>query len=97
MCLQFVGPVTTLLPFRTAAEAIALANNSPYAMAASIWTENITLALEVAAAVQAGTVWINSHNLCDAAAGVGGPKHSGSGRSGGRRVGTIFCVRQLQN
>ncbi|KAK7107473.1 aldehyde dehydrogenase family 16 member A1-like [Littorina saxatilis] len=79
------GPVVCLIPFRTAKEAIAIANNSTLAMAASVWTENVSLAMEVTAGLQAGTVWINSHNTVDAAAGFGGAKQSGSGRVGSRR------------
>nr|KAG5703965.1 hypothetical protein BaRGS_020562 [Batillaria attramentaria] len=82
---QFLGPVVALIPFRTAKEAIALANNSAYAMAASVWTESVTLAFEVGSLLQAGTVWINCHNVSDAAAGVGGGRLSGSGRTGGKR------------
>ncbi|XP_076445387.1 aldehyde dehydrogenase family 16 member A1-like [Babylonia areolata] len=79
------GPVVNLLPFRTAKEAMAMANNSAFAMAASVWTENVSLALEVCGGLQAGTVWVNSHNMVDAAAGSGGAKQSGSGRVGSRR------------
>ncbi|KAK7492979.1 hypothetical protein BaRGS_00015709 [Batillaria attramentaria] len=82
---DFLGPVVALIPFRTAKEAIALANNSAYAMAASVWTESVTLAFEVGSLLQAGTVWINCHNVSDAAAGVGGGRLSGSGRTGGKR------------
>lgn len=76
----------SLLPFRTAKEAMAIANNSTFAIGASVWTENVSLALEVVAGLQAGTVWVNCHNMVDAAAGFGGAKQSGSGRIGSRRV-----------
>ena len=65
-------------------EAIALANNTRYGLAASVWTENVNRALEVAARIKAGVVWINSTNLFDAAAGFGGYRESGFGREGGR-------------
>ena len=70
--------------FRTPDEAVALANNTRYGLAASIWSENINRALEVAARIKAGVVWINSTNLFDAAAGFGGYRESGFGREGGR-------------
>ncbi len=75
-----------VLPFRTAKESVALGNNSNYGLAASVWTENVSLALEVAISLKAGTVWVNCHNLFDAAAGFGGYKHSGYGRDGGKEV-----------
>ena len=61
-----------------------LANHTRYGLAASIWSENINVALEAAARVKAGVVWVNSTNLFDAAAGFGGYKESGFGREGGR-------------
>ena len=70
--------------FRTPKEAIALANNTRYGLGSSVWTENISLALEVALSIKAGTCWINSHNLFDAAAGFGGFRQSGFGRDGGK-------------
>ena len=70
--------------FRTPDEAVALANNTRYGLAASVWTENVNRALEVAARLKAGVVWINSTNLFDAASGFGGYRESGFGREGGR-------------
>uniref|UniRef100_A0A4W3IE37 Aldehyde dehydrogenase domain-containing protein n=1 Tax=Callorhinchus milii TaxID=7868 RepID=A0A4W3IE37_CALMI len=81
---EIFGPVLVALTFRTAKEAIALANNSPYGLAGSVWSENLALALEVAMSLQAGVVWVNGHNVFDAAAGFGGCKESGFGRSGGK-------------
>src|SRR5271169_2570262 len=81
---EIFGPVLVTMTFRTSDEAIALANNTRYGLAASIWSENINLALEVAARIKAGVVWINSTNLFDAAAGFGGYRESGFGREGGR-------------
>ncbi|MEQ8248659.1 MAG: aldehyde dehydrogenase family protein [Alphaproteobacteria bacterium] len=81
---EIFGPVLVALPFRTPADAIALANNSRYGLAASVWTENINLALDIAPALKSGVVWINSTNLFDAAAGFGGYRESGFGREGGR-------------
>jgi aldehyde dehydrogenase (NAD+) len=70
--------------FRTPDEAIALANNTRYGLAASVWTENVNRAFEVAARIKAGVVWINSTNMFDAASGFGGYRESGFGREGGR-------------
>ncbi|XP_069765198.1 aldehyde dehydrogenase family 16 member A1 isoform X2 [Narcine bancroftii] len=81
---EIFGPVLVAMTFRTTKEAIALANNSPYGLAGSIWTENLPLALEVAMSLKAGAVWVNGHNMFDAAAGFGGCKESGFGRSGGK-------------
>jgi aldehyde dehydrogenase (NAD+) len=81
---EIFGPVLVSMTFRTPAEAIALANNTRYGLAASVWTENVSLALDVARKVKAGTVWINGTNLFDAASGFGGYRESGFGREGGR-------------
>ncbi len=72
------------LPFRTAKEALSIANNTIYGLAASVHTEQLTLALETAKHIKAGTVWINCHNVFDAASGFGGYKQSGFGRDGGQ-------------
>ena len=81
---EIFGPVLVTLTFRTPAEAIQLANNTRYGLAASIWSQDIDTAMDVARKVKAGTVWINSTNLFDAAAGFGGYRESGYGREGGR-------------
>lgn len=81
---EIFGPVLVSLTFRTPAEAIALANNTRYGLAASVWSENINLALDVASKLKAGSVWVNSTNLFDAASGFGGYRESGFGREGGR-------------
>ena len=81
---EIFGPVLVSLTFRTPAEAVALANDTRYGLAASIWTEDLSLALDVAPAVKAGTVWVNCTNLFDAASGFGGYRESGFGREGGR-------------
>ncbi len=82
--VEIFGPVAVAMTFRTPDEAIQLANNTRYGLAASIWSENINLALDSAAKIQAGVVWVNSTNMFDAAAGFGGYKESGFGREGGR-------------
>jgi aldehyde dehydrogenase (NAD+) len=81
---EIFGPVVVQMTFRTPAEAVELANNTRYGLAASVWTENVNLALDVAPKIKAGTVWINSTNLFDAASGFGGYRESGFGREGGR-------------
>ncbi len=80
---EIFGPVLVSLTFRKPAEAIALANNTRYGLAASIWSDNINLALDVASKVKAGSVWVNCTNLFDAASGFGGYRESGFGREGG--------------
>ncbi len=81
---EIFGPVLVAMTFRTPAEAVQLANNTRYGLAASIWTENINLALDIAPKVKAGTVWINCTNVFDAASGFGGYRESGFGREGGK-------------
>ncbi len=81
---EIFGPVLVAMSFRTPDEAVALANNSKYGLAASVWTENINLALDIAPRVKAGVVWVNSTNQFDAACGFGGYKESGFGREGGK-------------
>jgi len=80
---EIFGPVLVAMTFRTPAEAVALANNSRYGLAASIWSENINLALDIAPKLQCGVAWINTTNQFDAAAGFGGRRESGFGREGG--------------
>lgn len=82
--MEIFGPVLVGMTFRTPAEAVELANNTVYGLAASIWSENINVALDVAAQVKAGVVWVNSTNQFDAACGFGGYRESGYGREGGR-------------
>jgi aldehyde dehydrogenase (NAD+) len=82
--VEIFGPVLVSMTFRTPQEAVELANNTPFGLAASVWTENINLALDVAPKLKAGVVWINSTNLFDAASGFGGYRESGFGREGGR-------------
>jgi aldehyde dehydrogenase (NAD+) len=82
--VEIFGPVVVLMTFRTPGEAVELANNTRYGLAASLWSENINLALDVAPQLKAGTVWINCTNVFDAASGFGGYRESGFGREGGR-------------
>ncbi len=82
--MEIFGPVLAAMTFRTPAEAAELANNTVYGLSASIWSENINVALDLAAQVKAGVVWVNSTNQFDAACGFGGYRESGYGREGGR-------------
>ena len=82
--VEIFGPVVVQMTFRTPEEAVALANDTRYGLAASVWTENVNLALDVASRVLAGTVWVNCTNMFDAASGFGGYRESGFGREGGR-------------
>src|SRR5690348_3130414 len=81
---EIFGPVLAAMTFRTPREAVELANNTVYGLAASVWSESINVALHVAAQLKAGVVWVNSTNLFDAASGFGGYRESGFGREGGR-------------
>ncbi len=81
---EIFGPIATTLTFRTPDEAITLANDTRYGLAASVWSENINRAIETAAKVKAGVVWINATNIFDAGAPFGGFRESGYGREGGR-------------
>src|SRR5258708_26844164 len=72
------------MTFRTPREAVELANNTVYGLAASVWSESINVALHVAAQLKAGVVWVNCTNQFDAACGFGGYRESGYGREGGR-------------
>ncbi len=80
---EIFGPVLVSMTFRTPAEAVELANNTRYGLAASVWSENINLALDVAPKLKAGVVWVNGTNMFDAATGFGGVRESGFGREGG--------------
>lgn len=81
---EIFGPVLCAMTFRTPAEAVELANNSAYGLAASVWSESINLSLDIAPSLKVGVVWVNTTNQFDAAAGFGGCRESGFGREGGR-------------
>jgi len=80
---EIFGPVLVSMTFRTPFEAVQLANNTRFGLAASVWSEDINVALDIAPQLEAGIVWINGTNMMDAAAGFGGIKESGFGREGG--------------
>src|SRR5215216_7112397 len=67
--VEIFGPVLVTMTFRTPEESVALANNTPFGLAASIWTESINLSLDIAPKIKAGVIWINSTNLFDASSG----------------------------
>lgn len=81
---EIFGPVLVTMSFRTLSEAVELANNTTYGLAASVWSESINVALDVASRLKAGVVWVNGTNFFDAACGFGGYRESGFGREGGR-------------
>jgi len=81
---EIFGPVLAAMTFRTPREAVELANNTVYGLAACVWSENINVALHVAAQLKAGVVWVNCTNLFDASCGFGGYRESGYGREGGK-------------
>src|SRR5690242_9342630 len=81
---EIFGPVLAAMTFRTPREAVELANNTVYGLAACVWSESINVALHVAAQLKAGVIWVNCTNLFDAACGFGGYRESGFGREGGR-------------
>jgi aldehyde dehydrogenase (NAD+) len=81
---EVFGPVLAAMTFRSIDEAVQIANNTRYGLAASVWSENVNVALHVAPQLKAGVVWINGTNMFDAACGFGGYRESGFGREGGR-------------
>jgi aldehyde dehydrogenase (NAD+) len=81
---EIFGPVLSVLTFRTPAEAVEKANNTPYGLSAGIWTEKGSRILAIADQLRAGVVWANTFNRFDPASPFGGYKESGYGREGGR-------------
>src|SRR5580698_2582265 len=81
---EIFGPVLAAMTLRTPSEAVELANNTVYGLAACVWSESINVALHVASQIKAGVVWVNCTNLFDASCGFGGYRESGYGREGGR-------------
>ncbi|MGR3507234.1 MAG: aldehyde dehydrogenase family protein [Paracoccaceae bacterium] len=87
---EIFGPALVTTTFRTPSEAVELANNTRYGLAASVWSENVNLALDVAPKLAAGVIWVNGSNMFDAAAPFGGMRESGFGREGGREGLTAY-------
>ncbi|GII53438.1 aldehyde dehydrogenase [Planotetraspora thailandica] len=81
---EIFGPVLSVLTFRTPAEAVEKANNTPYGLSAGVWTEKGSLMLWMASRLRAGVVWSNTFNKFDPTSPFGGYKESGYGREGGR-------------
>jgi acyl-CoA reductase-like NAD-dependent aldehyde dehydrogenase len=81
---EIFGPVLSVLTFRTPAEAVAKANNSPYGLSAGVWTDKGSRILQIANQLRAGVVWANTFNKFDPASPFGGYKESGYGREGGK-------------
>ena len=94
--VEIFGPVLVSTTFRTPAEAVELANDSRYGLAASVWSEDVNLCLDVAPKLEAGVVWINGTNQFDAAAGFGGVRESGFGREGGREGMTAYLAPRVE-
>jgi phenylacetaldehyde dehydrogenase len=83
---EVFGPVLAVLPFDSEEEAIAMANDSEYGLAASLWTNDLSKAMNLVPRIEAGTVWVNSHVVLDPNMPFGGVKQSGVGREFGRAV-----------
>ena len=80
---EIFGPVVCVTPFEDEEHAVALANHTAYGLAAYIWTDNLRRGHRVAHRIEAGMVWLNSHNVRDLRTPFGGMKNSGVGREGG--------------
>jgi aldehyde dehydrogenase (NAD+) len=87
---EIFGPVLSVIPFRDEAEAIAIANDTPYGLAGGVWTNDVSRAHRVAKQIQAGTVWVNSWLVLNPQAPFGGYKASGIGRTGGREAFDVY-------
>jgi 5-carboxymethyl-2-hydroxymuconic-semialdehyde dehydrogenase len=91
---EIFGPVVALTPFDTEAEALSLANDVKYGLAAYLWTSNLERAHTFAQSVEAGMVWLNSHNVRDLRTPFGGVKASGLGHEGGYRSLDFYTHQQ---
>ena len=91
---EIFGPVVTITPFDGDAEALALANGVKYGLAAYLWTTDLTRAHSFAQSIEAGMVWLNSHNVRDLRTPFGGVKASGLGHEGGYRSIDFYTHQQ---
>jgi 5-carboxymethyl-2-hydroxymuconic-semialdehyde dehydrogenase len=91
---EIFGPVVAITPFDGDAEALKLANDTPYGLAAYLWTNDLTRAHTFAQSVEAGMVWLNSHNVRDLRSPFGGVKASGLGHEGGYRSLDFYSDQQ---
>ena len=92
---EIFGPVLVAMPFDDEAEAIRLANATPYGLAAYVWTNDIRRAHRVAHAIDTGMCWINSQNVRDLRTPFGGVKASGIGREGGDYAFDFYCETEI--
>ncbi|MBV2179792.1 MAG: 5-carboxymethyl-2-hydroxymuconate semialdehyde dehydrogenase [Castellaniella sp.] len=88
---EIFGPVPCLIPFTDEAQAVAIANDTPYGLSSYVWTESTGRALRMGRAVEAGMVFVNSQNVRDLRQPFGGVKASGTGREGGHYSYEVFC------
>jgi aldehyde dehydrogenase (NAD+) len=95
--IEIFGPVLVAMSFRTPVEAVQLANNTVYGLAACVWSESISQALHIAPQLKAGVVWVNTANQFDAACGFGGYRESGFGREGGREGMLEYLVAKAED
>ena len=91
---EIFGPVVAITPFDTEEEALALANNTKYGLAAYVWTSDLRRAHNFAQAIDSGMVWLNSNNVRDLRTPFGGVKASGLGREGGYRSIDFYTTQQ---
>ncbi len=92
---EIFGPVAAIASFRDEADAIRLANDTSYGLAGYVWTSDLARGHRVAQAIEAGMVWLNSHNVRDLRTPFGGVKASGVGREGGESSIDFYTERQL--
>jgi aldehyde dehydrogenase (NAD+) len=83
---EVFGPVLSIIPFDDEADAFAIANDSPYGLAAGLWSSDMSRVFRGAAALQAGTIWVNTYRAVSYMAPFGGYKRSGIGRENGREA-----------